>query len=138
MGVLGAVREACWALLEPSGRRLRRSWSHRARVLGALAAFSRYAVVRGFPWYSLTFRVPKADVEVQRAYVELRRAYVGLHEACVELHSAHVELHKAYAELHKAYVELHKAYVTPCRGTQDARKLPEPTRTKSPQGPKTV
>ena len=38
MGALGAIQEASWALLEPSGRRLERYWSHPGGVLGSLAA----------------------------------------------------------------------------------------------------
>ena len=38
MGALGATREASWALLEPFGKRLGRSWSRLGGVLGALGA----------------------------------------------------------------------------------------------------
>ena len=66
---------------------------------------------------------------------------VGLDKFCtqqIEVHKAQIEVYKAYVELHKAYVESHKRSGTPFRGTQDARKLPEPTGGKSAQGTKTV
>ena len=58
--------------------------------------------------------------------------------AQVEVHEAYAEVHEAYVEPHKAYVEVHKRSGTPCRGTRDARKLPELTEIKSGQGTKTV
>ena len=58
--------------------------------------------------------------------------------AQVEVHKAYAEVHEAYVEPHKAYVEVHKRSWTPCRSTQDARKLTEPAQLKSGQGTKTV
>ena len=58
--------------------------------------------------------------------------------AQVEVHKAYAEVHEAYVEPHKAYVEVHKRSGTPCRGTQDARKLPGPAGITSRQGTKTV
>ena len=68
--------------------------------------------------------VHKVQIEVCKADVELHKAYVGLHKAC--------------AGLNKAYVGPHKAKYTDMLGTQDARKPPELTQPKSPQGTKTV
>ena len=58
--------------------------------------------------------------------------------AQVEVHKAYAEVHEAYVEPHTAYVEVHKRSWTPCRGTQDARKPPQPTGITPAQGTNTV
>ena len=58
--------------------------------------------------------------------------------AQVEVHKAYAEVHEAYVEPHKAYVKVHKRSWTPCRGTQDARNLPQLAQRTSAQGTMTV
>ena len=58
--------------------------------------------------------------------------------AQVEAHKAYVGAHEAHVEARKAHIEAHKGYVALCRGTQDARNLPQPARHTSAQGTDTV
>ena len=117
-------------LLEPSGKRLGRSWSHLRGILGALGSVlpilrisQLFDAFRCFSTVLINFSAAEVQVEVHKAHMAVLWAQVEAHKAYAEAQKAHVEAQKAHVEVHKGQVEAHKAHVEVHRTLATHRNL---------------